>query len=213
MQVAITGVAEGDQRHAPLVPHAVDGIDQVGEVGDWHHDIFVDLAWGDALDGVRQRFARGPQTLNFIFGKAALGFDQSRAFKGAAKGGQLVGQAAGIAIGLDHQHGLGARGQVLGIAIGAQGVDGTGVHKFQGARYDGLSHDADHRLASGSGAGVTQAQGGDGLGSGDQPQGGLGDQRQGTLRANQQAGEVVAGGVFAGAAAALDLAAIAGDGA
>ena len=75
-----------------------------------------------------------------------------------------------------------------------------------------MIHHPAHRLASTLVAGIAHAQGGHGLGRGQQLQGGLGDVGQCALRAHQQTGEVVGGGIFGGAPPAVDDATVAGNG-
>ena len=85
------------------------------------------------------------------------------------------------------------------------------IHELQRTRRDRLAHHPAHRFASTLVAGIADAQGGHGLGRGQQFQGGLGDVGQGALRAHQQTGEIVGGGIFGGAPTAVDDASVAGD--
>ncbi len=111
--------------------------------------------------------------------------------RGLGDGGGGLVDTMGRAIHLDHEQGAGPRGQAQIADMPGHGNRGA-VHEFQGAGGDGLGHDGGDGGGGGMDVGVAGAQGAAGLRQGGELEGGLGDEGQGTLGADDEPGQVVA---------------------
>ena len=205
VHVAVAGVAEYHDRQGHFGRQRLHRGHQVGDARDRHHHVLVDLARGDGAQRRRQRAPCRPQP---VAGGTVGGHVQVQQAIAAGGIGQcLQGQRQGfrVAVGLHQQHRTGL-GDLA--AVAPEQGQRSRVHEFEHGRHLRLAHQSRHRRRRGDRVAVKRTQGRLRGRSRQQAQGGFHDQRQGAFAADQQVGEVVAGGVLGpGPAAADDLAA------
>jgi hypothetical protein len=191
VDVAVAGVAEVHDRDAVARRELAQAVDQGRDPRHRDDHVLVDLLRGDVAQGGGERAPGAPE----VRGGSGVGGagDADQPVHRRRRGHRVdrLPEAVARAVDLDHQQRRDRLGEAQ-VLVAADHVDRAAVHELERAGRYGLRHDrrdCRRRRPDGPVGGLQRVAG---LRQRRKPEGCLGDDREGALRADQQPGEVVA---------------------
>lgn len=207
VEVAVGGVPEGGGGQVCARVNFAGVLDQ-GDVGvEGDDNVFVELGIAELIHGLGTGATGVPES----FGLGWVG-SFTPGWRVPARPGaevrDVVGEGAGGAVDLNEEDGGGCAGAGLGEDGGVGAVlgagDGLGVEKFEDGGRPVLGEERDSGFERVLVGGECQKKGVPGLGAGDEFEGGMCDDTEGSFGADPEVFHVVAAGVFAQGAAPAD---------